>query len=220
MGLYITQRSGTAPHLLTFNTVLDASGEGVTLLMLTPSTDGRAHLPRRAPGEQQQLVLAVRQAVEKDVAPVVHEHDPGRRDPEPLVARLAELGIFGALAEPEHGGLGLSLATAAMIVEEVARLGRPRRLARRPARGEPRHRAPLAPRRRERLLPPMTRGERWTAPIIGASIGARQAGKDWVLTGSAPVVANAGRAKLFLVNTALEDGAEPAASRWKRRGRA
>src|SRR6266853_5939071 len=68
------------------------------------------------PDEQRQMVLAVRQAVEKDVAPVIHDYDAARRDPEPLVARLAELGIFGALAEPEHGGLGLSLATAAMIV--------------------------------------------------------------------------------------------------------
>ena len=159
------------------------------------------------PEEQRQLVLAVRQAVEKDVASVIQDYEAGRRDPEPLVARLAELGIFGALAEPDHGGLGLSLATTAMIVEEVARgsatlgawLGAQLAASLAIARHAPRD-------VRERLLPPMTRGERWTAPIIGPSIGARRAGADWVLTGSAPVVANAGRAKLFLVNTALEDG--------------
>jgi len=159
------------------------------------------------PEEQRQLVLAVRQAVEKDVASVIHDYEAERRDPEPLVARLAELGIFGALAEPDHGGLGLSLATTAMIVEEVARgsatlgawLGAQLAASLAIARHAPRD-------VRERLLPPMTRGERWTAPIIGPSIGARRAGADWVLTGSAPVVANAGRAKLFLVNTALEDG--------------
>jgi alkylation response protein AidB-like acyl-CoA dehydrogenase len=159
------------------------------------------------PAEQRQLVLAVRQAVEKDVASVIQDYEAGRRDPEPLVARLAELGIFGALAEPDHGGLGLSLATTAMIVEEVARgsatlgtwLGAQLAASLAIARHAPRD-------VRERLLPPMTRGERWTAPIIGPSIGARRAGADWVLTGSAPVVANAGRAKLFLVNTALEDG--------------
>ena len=159
------------------------------------------------PEEQRQLVLAVRQAVEKDVASVIQDYEAGRRDPEPLVARLAELGIFGALAEPDHGGLGLSLATTAMIVEEVARgsatlgtwLGAQLAATLAIARHAPRD-------VRERLLPPMTRGERWTAPIIGPSIGARRAGADWVLTGSAPVVANAGRAKLFLVNTALEDG--------------
>ena len=157
--------------------------------------------------EQKQLVLAVRQAVEKDVTPVAAEQDQGRRDPEPLVAQLAELGIFGALADAEHGGLGLPLTTAAMIVEEVARgsaalaiwlsaqLAATLAVARSTSRET-----------RERLLPPMTRGERWTAPVVGASIGARRAGADWVLTGAAPVVPNAGRAKLFLVNAALEGG--------------
>ena len=157
--------------------------------------------------EQKQLVLAVRQAVEKDVIPVAAEQDQGRRDPEPLVAQLAELGIFGALADAEHGGLGLPLTTAAMIVEEVARgsaalaiwlsaqLASTLAVARSTSRET-----------RERLLPPMTRGERWTAPVVGASIGARRAGADWVLTGAAPVVPNAGRAKLFLVNAALEGG--------------
>jgi alkylation response protein AidB-like acyl-CoA dehydrogenase len=159
------------------------------------------------PEEQKQLVLAVRQAVEKEVVPVAAEQDQGRRDPEPLVAQLAELGIFGALADPEHGGLGLPLTTAAMIVEEVARgsaalalwLSAQLAATLAVARSVPRD-------ARERLLPPMTRGERWTAPVVGASIGARRAGADWVLTGSAPVVPNAGRAKLFLVNAALEVG--------------
>jgi len=157
--------------------------------------------------EQKQLVLAVRQAVEKSVIPVAAEQDQGRRDPEPLVAQLAELGIFGALTDAEHGGLGLPLATAAMIVEEVARgsaalaiwlsaqLAATLAVARSTSRET-----------RERLLPPMTRGERWTAPVVGASIGARRAGAEWVLTGAAPVVPNAGRAKLFLVNAALEGG--------------
>jgi alkylation response protein AidB-like acyl-CoA dehydrogenase len=157
------------------------------------------------PEEQKQLVLAVRQAVEKDIVPVAAEQDQGRRDPEPLVTQLAELGIFGALADAEHGGLGLPLATAVMIVEEVARgsaalaiwLTAQLAATLAVARSVPRD-------ARERLLPPMTRGERWTAPVVGASIGARRAGPDWVLTGAAPVVPNAGRAKLFLVNAALE----------------
>jgi alkylation response protein AidB-like acyl-CoA dehydrogenase len=157
--------------------------------------------------EQRQLVLAVRQSVEKDVVPVAAEHDTGRRDATPLVEQLAELGIFGALADPEHGGLGLPLLTAVTIVEEVARgsAGLAAWLAAQLA-------ATLAVERtgsresRERWLPAMVRGEQWTAPVVGASIGARRAGQEWVLTGAAPVVANASRAKLFLVNAALEGG--------------
>src|SRR6185503_16829501 len=115
--------------------------------------------------DQKQIVLAVRQAVDKEIVPVAAEQDQGRRDPEPLVARLAELGIFGALTDAEHGGLGLPLATTAMIVEEVARgsaalaLWLSAQLAATLAVGR------SVPREaRDRLLPPMTRGERWTAP--------------------------------------------------------
>ena len=159
------------------------------------------------PDEPRQLVLAVRQAVEKDVIPLAAEHDQGRRDPAPLVAQLAEMGIFGALADPEQGGLGLALPVAAMVVEEIARgsatlagwlsaqLTATLVITRSTARET-----------RERLLPPMTRGEQWTAPVVGASIGARRAGPGWVLTGAAPVVPNAGRAGLFLVNAELENG--------------
>ena len=157
--------------------------------------------------DQKQLVLGVRQAVEKDVVPAIQEYDAGRRDLEPLVERLTELGLFGALVDPEHGGLGLPLHTTAMIVEEVARgsaalatwLTAQLAATLAVARSTPRE-------SRERLLPPMTRGERWAAPVIGTSIGARRAGADWVLTGAAPVVPSAGRAKLFLVNAALENG--------------
>jgi len=158
--------------------------------------------------EPRQLVLAVRQMVEKDVVPVAPEHDAGRRDPTSLVAEVAEMGIFGALADAEHGGLGLPLTTAAMIVEEVARgsatlgvwLGAQLAATLAIARGTTRE-------TRERLLPALIRGERWAAPVVGAaSIGARRAGAGWVLTGAAPVVPNAGRAGLFLVNAALEDG--------------
>jgi alkylation response protein AidB-like acyl-CoA dehydrogenase len=157
--------------------------------------------------EEKQMVLGVRQAVEKDVIPVAHDHDAGRRDPAALVERLADLGIFGALADPEHGGLGLSLHTGALIVEEVARGSAALAMWLVAQLATTLTVARSAPREaRERLLPSMTRGECWTAPVVGASIGARRAGADWVLTGAAPVVPNAGRAKVFLVNASLEDG--------------
>src|SRR4030095_10814795 len=105
------------------------------------------------------------------------------------VEQLAELGIFGALADPEHGGLGLPLLTAVTIVEEVARgsAGLAAWLAAQLA-------ATLAVGRtgsreaRERLLPAMVRGEQWTAPVVGASIGARRAGQGWGVNGSRPRV--------------------------------
>src|SRR4029450_12912249 len=71
--------------------------------------------------ERRQLVLAVRQLVQKDVAPAAQDQDDTGRLPAQLGARLAELGVWGALVPPEYGGLGLDLVTAVMMVEEVAR---------------------------------------------------------------------------------------------------
>src|SRR5262249_57201418 len=73
------------------------------------------------PDERRQIVLAVRQLVDKDIAPVVHDHEATGRYPAALVAQLGELGAFGALVSPELGGLGLDFGTFAMILEEMAR---------------------------------------------------------------------------------------------------
>jgi len=77
------------------------------------------------PEERRQLVLAVRQFVDKEIAPAAQEHE-GQHDgrdalPAELIERLGELGVFGALLPAPVGGLDLDLVTAAMIVEEVAR---------------------------------------------------------------------------------------------------
>ena len=71
--------------------------------------------------ERRQIVLAVRQFVEKEVAPAAQEHDARRALPSALRARLADLGVFGALAPARSGGLELDLPTTVMILEEVAR---------------------------------------------------------------------------------------------------
>src|SRR5262245_64275294 len=71
--------------------------------------------------ERRQLVLAVRQLVDKDVLPVVHEHEAVGRYPAGVIEQLAELGVFGALVPAELGGLDLDLVTYAMLLEELAR---------------------------------------------------------------------------------------------------
>src|SRR5262249_58938049 len=67
------------------------------------------------------IVLAGRQLVDKEIVPVVHDHEATGRYPSALVAQLGEVGVLGALVSPELGGLGLDFATFAMILEEVAR---------------------------------------------------------------------------------------------------
>src|SRR5262249_44636956 len=73
------------------------------------------------PDERRLIVLAVRELVDKEIVPFVHDQEATGRYPAALVTQLGELGVFGAVVSPELGGLGLDFATFAMILEEVAR---------------------------------------------------------------------------------------------------
>src|SRR5207247_1096714 len=71
--------------------------------------------------ERRQMVLAVRQVLDKDVAPVCQELDRAGAYPAELVGALADLGVLGAMIPQDWGGLGLDVRTYAMLVEELAR---------------------------------------------------------------------------------------------------
>ena len=58
----------------------------------------------------------------RDVAPHVHRLEHDDIYPEAIVARMRELGLFGATIAPEYGGLGLPCATYADIVERISRV--------------------------------------------------------------------------------------------------
>src|SRR5256885_8134566 len=55
------------------------------------------------PDERRQMVLAVRQFVEKSLVPVAAEHDAAGRYPAEIVRELAELGVPGAPIDPRYG---------------------------------------------------------------------------------------------------------------------
>jgi alkylation response protein AidB-like acyl-CoA dehydrogenase len=67
------------------------------------------------------LVAGIRTFVEKEVFPVASELEHRNEYPQKLVERMKELGLFGATIPEEYGGLGLSVSTYAMIVEELCR---------------------------------------------------------------------------------------------------
>ena len=58
----------------------------------------------------------------RDVAPHVHALEHDDIYPEAIVARMRELGLFGATIAAEYGGLGLPCASYAQIVERIARV--------------------------------------------------------------------------------------------------
>jgi alkylation response protein AidB-like acyl-CoA dehydrogenase len=159
------------------------------------------------PEERRQMVLAVRQFVEKSVVPVAAEHDAAARYPADVVAELAELGVLGAPMDPRYGGLGLDGATLAMLLEELARgwttIGAAVAAHVSVAWALDRF-APAAVR--ERLLPSMARGERLATITLGGDVRVTD---DGGLHGASALADNAPRAALFLVR-ARGHGAAPA----------
>src|SRR3712207_801051 len=70
---------------------------------------------------QQEILSTVRTFVDKEVIPHAQELEHADEYPQEIVDGLRELGIFGLMIPEEHGGLGESLLTYALVVEEIAR---------------------------------------------------------------------------------------------------
>ncbi len=58
--------------------------------------------------------------LERDVRPVVKQHDHADTYPHRIVAQMAELGLFGATIGEEYGGLGLPARTYAEMVMRIS----------------------------------------------------------------------------------------------------
>lgn len=71
--------------------------------------------------EQVEILKLVRQFVEKEIIPVATDLEHKDEYPTEIVEGLKELGIFGLMIPEEYGGLGESLLTYALVVEEIAR---------------------------------------------------------------------------------------------------
>ncbi|MGH3579321.1 MAG: acyl-CoA dehydrogenase family protein, partial [Mycobacterium sp.] len=63
---------------------------------------------------------AVRAFVTREVLPVASALEHADTYPSDLVDGMRQMGLFGCLVAPEHGGLGLDILTYARIVEELA----------------------------------------------------------------------------------------------------
>ncbi|MFD3454651.1 acyl-CoA dehydrogenase family protein [Streptomyces sp. NPDC058691] len=70
---------------------------------------------------QQEILSTVRSFVDKEILPVANELEHKDEYPTDIVEGLKELGIFGLMIPEEYGGLGESLLTYALTVEEIAR---------------------------------------------------------------------------------------------------
>ena len=71
--------------------------------------------------DQTEILKAVRTFVEEKILPVATELEHTDEYPTEIVEGLKELGLFGLMIPEEYGGLGESLLTYALAVEEIAR---------------------------------------------------------------------------------------------------
>lgn len=70
---------------------------------------------------QGEILQTVRQFVDREIIPVATELEHNDEYPTEIVEGLKDLGIFGLTIPEEYGGLGESLLTYALVVEEIAR---------------------------------------------------------------------------------------------------
>ncbi len=71
--------------------------------------------------DQRELLKLVREFVEEQVLPVATELEHADEYPSDIVEGMKQMGIFGLMIPQEYGGLGESLLTYALTVEEIAR---------------------------------------------------------------------------------------------------
>jgi len=71
--------------------------------------------------DQTEILKAVRTFVDEQIIPVATELEHADEYPQEIVDGLKELGIFGLTIPEEYDGLGESLLTYALCVEEIAR---------------------------------------------------------------------------------------------------
>ncbi|MGC5255418.1 acyl-CoA dehydrogenase family protein [Gordonia sp. DT218] len=70
---------------------------------------------------QSEIVANVRRFVDKEIIPVAQELEHADAYPQQIVDGMAQMGLFGLMIPEEYGGLGESLLTYALCVEELAR---------------------------------------------------------------------------------------------------
>ena len=71
--------------------------------------------------EQGELLKLVKEFVDEQIIPVAQELEHKDEYPQQIVDQMKEMGIFGLMIPEEYGGLGESLLTYALCVEEIAR---------------------------------------------------------------------------------------------------
>ncbi|HZB48156.1 MAG TPA: acyl-CoA dehydrogenase family protein [Mycobacteriales bacterium] len=176
----------------------------------------------RTPGltdVQQEILSTVRSFVDKEILPYATELEHKDEFPEAIVDGMKEMGLFGLMIPEEFGGLGESLLTYALVVEEIARgwmsisgvINTHFIVAYMLAQHG-------TDEQKQRLLPRMATGEvrgafSMSEPGCGSDVAAITSravadGDDFVLTGQKMWLTNGARAGVVATLVRTDEGAE------------
>ncbi|MCU1609916.1 MAG: acyl-CoA dehydrogenase [Pseudonocardiales bacterium] len=91
-----------------------------------PARDERSLMARLAQTAglteiQREILATVKTFVDKEIIPVAQELEHTDSYPQEIVDGMKEMGLFGLTIPEEYGGLGESLLTYALVVEQIAR---------------------------------------------------------------------------------------------------
>jgi alkylation response protein AidB-like acyl-CoA dehydrogenase len=70
--------------------------------------------------EDLDMIASIERWAERELRPIARKYDHADEYPEEIVEQMKELGLFGAIIDPEFGGLGLSASTYARIVTAIS----------------------------------------------------------------------------------------------------
>lgn len=71
--------------------------------------------------EQRALRDMAENFARREVEPLANRIDQEERTPHELIAKAADLGLFGLYTDPAYGGSGADLVSACLVVEEIAK---------------------------------------------------------------------------------------------------
>ena len=170
--------------------------------------------------EQQEFHEVMRAFADQEVAPGAAERDENERFPLEIVAKMAELGLFGLPFPAEYGGSDADALTLCLAIEELGRVDQSVGITLSAAVGLGAGMINRfgTPEQKERWLAPACRGEllvsfALTEPGGGsdaaaARTSARLEGDQWVIDGSKAFITNCGTpiSGVHIVAAASEPG--------------
>jgi len=170
---------------------------------------------------QSEILSTVRSFVDKEVIPHAQELEHSDTYPTEIVEGMKEMGLFGLTIPEEYGGLGESLLTYALVVEEIARGWMSvsgvinthfivaHMISRHGTEEQKKH-----------FLPPMATGEvrgsfSMSEPDLGSDVAAiktraKRDGDDYVVDGAKMWLTNGGSSNLIALLVKTDEGAEKA----------